>query len=238
MSVRNELRPAAGAFSLNAANIFDVNLPYSCYMPLTPTLQGDRIRLEPLSLQYLPALEAIALDPLSKPAIWRYMVHWPQNVTDLRDWVDVALRAERDGTTMPWVTIIRSVDAPEPDRVIGSTRFFNLDAANKTVELGHTWIAPAFHGTRANTEAKFLQLRYGFEELGLNRVSFKTHHENLRSQAAIRAIGGVYEGTFRRHLIMPDGSRRDSCFFSIIRDEWPEVKDMLQRRLSAPTPRP
>ena len=89
-------------------------------------------------------------------------------------------------------------------------------------------------GTRANTEAKFLQLSYAFDDLGLNRIGLKTHHENLRSQAAIRAIGGVYEGTFRRHLIMPDGSRRDSCWFSIIRDEWPEIKDMLTRRLSQP----
>ena len=207
-------------------------------MPLTPILEGDRVRLEPMTLAHLPALEEIALDPVSKPAIWRYMVHWPQNEADLRGWVETALLAEAQGTTMPWVTVIKGLDAQEPDRVIGCTRFFNLDLANKNVELGHTWIAPAFHGTRANTEAKFLQLRYAFEDLGLNRVSLKTHHENLRSQAAIRAIGGVYEGTFRRHLIMPDGSRRDSCWFSIIRDEWPEVEDLLGRRLSAPAPRP
>ena len=207
-------------------------------MPDTPILEGDRVRLEPLTLGHLFALEAIALDQVSKPAIWRYMIHWPQTAADLKDWVEVALKDEAEGTTMPWVTVLKGAEANESDRVIGSTRFFNFDRRNKSVELGHTWIAPAFHGTRANTEAKFLQLRYAFEELLLNRVSFKTHHENLRSQAAIRAIGGVYEGTFRRHLIMPDGSRRDSCFFSIIRDEWPEVKDMLQRRLSAPAPRP
>ena len=207
-------------------------------MPLTPILEGDRVRLEPMTLGHLPALEKIALDPVSKPAIWRYMVHWPQNAADLRGWIETALLAEAQGTTLPWVTVMKGIDADETDRVIGCTRFFNLDLGNKNVELGHTWIAPAFHGTRANTEAKFLQLQYAFEDLALNRVSLKTHHENLRSQAAIRAIGGVYEGTFRRHLIMPDGSRRDSCWFSIIRDEWPEVKDLLGRRLSAPAPRP
>ena len=206
--------------------------------PLTPTLDGDYIRLEPLTLGHLPALEKIALDPVSKPVIWRYMVHWPQNAADLQAWVQTALEGEAEGSTMPWVTVMKSDGPQEPDRVIGSTRFFNLDLENKTVELGHTWIAPAYHGTRANTEAKFLQLQYAFEELGLNRVGLKTHHENLRSQAAIRAIGGVYEGTFRRHLIMPDGSRRDSCWFSIIRDEWPEIKDLLKRRLSVPAPRP
>jgi RimJ/RimL family protein N-acetyltransferase len=201
---------------------------------MTPTLEGPRIRLEPLTFDHLPALEKIALDPVSKPAIWRYMLHWPQNARDLRAWVETALKAEAEGTTLPWVTVVKSPVAGMADQVIGCTRFFNLDLANKTVELGHTWISPAFQGTRANTEAKFLQLSHGFDELHLNRVSFKTHHENLRSQAAIKAIGGVYEGTFRYHLIMPDGSRRDSCFFSIVKPEWPEVKDLLSRRLNAP----
>jgi len=201
---------------------------------MTPTLEGPRIRLEPLTFSHLPALEKIALDPVSKPLIWRYMVNWPQNTKDLRAWVETALDAEDEGTTMPWVTVVKSTGADTPDEVIGCTRFFNLDLANKTVELGHTWIAPAFYGTRANTEAKFLQLSHAFDELHLNRVSMKTHHENLRSQAAIKAIGGVYEGTFRYHLIMPDGSRRDSCYFSIVKPEWPEVKDLLSRRLKAP----
>lgn len=201
---------------------------------MTPTLDGVRIRLEPMTLDHLPALERIALDPVSKPAIWRYMIHWPQTAQDLHAWIETALQAETEGTTMPWVTVIKSNVSGTPDRIIGCTRFFNLDLTHKTVELGHTWIAPAFQGTRANTEAKSLQLSYAFDELHLNRVSFKTHHENLRSQAAIKAIGGVYEGTFRYHLIMPDGSRRDSCFFSIVKPEWPDVKDLLSRRLNAP----
>jgi RimJ/RimL family protein N-acetyltransferase len=213
-------------------------------MPSTPTLEGPHIRLEPLTLDHLPALAKIALDPVSKPVIWRYMIHWPQTAEDLHRWIETALHAESEGTAMPWVTVARgagqawgqTADAPDQviDQVIGCTRFFSLDLAHKTVELGHTWIAPAFHGTRANTEAKFLQLSYAFEELRLNRVGLKTHHENRRSQAAIRAIGGVYEGTFRNHLLMPDGSQRDSCWFSFIRQDWPEVKDLLVRRLNAP----
>jgi len=203
-------------------------------MPSTPTLEGPRIRLEPLTLDHLPALERIALDPVAKPVIWRYMVHWPQSAQDLRHWVETALHGVADGTTMPWVTVAKSPEPETPDQVIGCTRFFGLDLTHKTVELGHTWIAPAFHGTRANTEAKFLQLSYAFEELHLNRVGLKTHHENRRSQAAIKAIGGVYEGTFRNHLLMPDGSQRDSCWFSFIKQDWPEVKDLLVRRLNAP----
>lgn len=201
---------------------------------MTPTLEGQNIRLEPLTLDHLPALEKIALDPVSKPVIWRYMIHWPQSALDLRAWIQVALDDEAEGTTMPWVTVVKSTAPDVPDQVIGSTRFFSLEPNHKTVELGHTWIAPAFHGTRANTEAKLLQLTYAFEELKLNRVGLKTHHENRRSQAAIKAIGGVYEGTFRNHLIMPDGSQRDSCWFSFIKQDWPEVKDLLRRRLQAP----
>jgi len=210
------------------------DIPYSEAMPATPTLEGPRIRLEPLTLDHLPALGRIALDPVSKPVIWRYMIHWPQNAADLQRWVETALHAESEGTAMPWVTVAKGPEPDAPEQVIGCTRFFSLDLAHKTVELGHTWIAPAFHGTRANTEAKFLQLSYAFEELHLNRVGLKTHHENRRSQAAIRAIGGVYEGTFRNHLLMPDGSQRDSCWFSFIKQDWPEVKDLLVRRLNAP----
>lgn len=201
---------------------------------MTPTLEGTNIRLEPLTLGHLSALETIALDPVAKPIIWRYMIHWPRSAEDLRAWVQVALDDEAKGTTMPWATVVKSTNPDVADQVIGCTRFFAFEATHKTVELGHTWIAPAFHGTRANTEAKLLQLTYAFEELKLNRVGLKTHHENRRSQAAIRAIGGVYEGTFRNHLIMPDGSQRDSCWFSFIKQDWPEVKELLDRRLKAP----
>jgi len=203
-------------------------------MPPTPVLEGRQIRLEPLRLDHLPALEKIALDPVSRPIIWRYMVSWPETREDLRAWADAALAAAGAGTAMPWVTILTSEDAGVPDRVIGSTRFAEIDLHHRTLELGYTWITPEFHGTRANTEAKLLQLTHAFEELGMNRVAFKTHHENLRSQAAIKGIGGIYEGTFRHHYVMPDGSRRDSCWFSIIRPDWPEVKELLRRRLNAP----
>ena len=89
-------------------------------------------------------------------------------------------------------------------------------------------------GTRINTEAKLLQLSHAFETLSLNRVSFKTHIANRRSQAALKAIGARHEGVFRNHLIMPDGSLRDSIWFSIIRSEWPEVKELLNHRLNSP----
>ena len=195
----------------------------------TPTLEGTSIRLDPLTLDHLPALEAIAFDP----TIWRYMLDSMRTPQDLRTWIEAALNAQASGTTLPWVTIKKSHDNL-PDQLVGSTRFLDLDLTHRTTELGHTWLAAPARGTRVNTEAKLLQLTYAFETLNLNRVAFKIHHENLQSQNAMKAIGAVYEGTFRNHYIMPDGSHRNSVWFSIIREDWPTTKSLLHRRLSAP----
>jgi RimJ/RimL family protein N-acetyltransferase len=195
----------------------------------TPTLEGNGVRLEPMTLDHLPALEAIAFDP----TIWRYMIFSVRTPADLRAWVEAALHFRDTGTTLPWVTIKRGHDG-EPDQLVGCTRFLDLDLHNRTTELGNTWLTAPFRGTRVNTEAKLLQLTYAFDTLGLLRVSFKTHIANQRSQAAIKSVGGIYEGTFRNHLLMPDGSQRDSCWFSITNNDWPEIKDMLTRRLRVP----
>jgi N-acetyltransferase len=195
----------------------------------TPILEGPGVRLEPLTLDHLPALEAVAFDP----AIWRYMLITMETPADLRKWAQSALDLAATGTTLPWVTI-QKASADHPEKVVGSTRFIDLDLHHRTTEIGNTWLGASSRGTRVNAETKLLQLTYAFETLGLLRVSFKTHHANKRSQAAIRGIGASYEGTFRNHYIMPDGSSRDSAWFSIIQKEWPEVKDLLTRRLNAP----
>ena len=192
----------------------------------TPTLEGTSIRIEPLTLDHLPALEAIAFDP----TIWRYMLASIRTPQDLRAWVEAALAAS---STLPWATIRKSHDG-SPDQLVGSTRFLDLDLTHRTTELGYTWLTAAARGTRINTEVKLLQLTYAFETLNLNRVAFKTHHENLQSQNAMKAIGAVYEGTFRNHYIMPDGSHRNSVWFSIIREDWPATKALLETRLTNP----
>jgi N-acetyltransferase len=196
----------------------------------TPTLEGPRIRLEPLTLAHLPALEPIALGP-GAPQIWRYMTTAVQTPQDLRAWANYALKLEAAGTGMPWVTILKSQSRAEPDRVVGSTRFIDLDLHHLTVEIGHTWIDPALHGAGINPEAKLLQLTYAFETLRLRRVALKTHHENIQSQTAIRKLGAQYEGTFRNHYIMPDGSPRHSVWFAITAEDWPQVKSSLEQRL-------
>ncbi len=192
---------------------------------MTPTLEGPRLRLEPLTLAHLPALEQIAFDD----RIWRYMTAGVRNPTDLHAWAEIALATERAGTTLPWVTILK-----ETGQLIGATRFADLDLHHRTVEIGYTWLTPGHHGTGLNPEAKLLQLDYAFDTLNLNRVAFKTHHENLQSQAALRKLGAIYEGTFRNHYIMSDNTLRHSAWFSIIREDWPQVRTRLNARLRSP----
>lgn len=193
----------------------------------TPVLEGARVRLEPLTMEHVAALEQVAFDD----RIWRYMMTWVKTPDDLRAWAEHALRLEAAGTVKPWATVLKA-----ENRVIGSTRFMDFDKNHMTTELGGTWLAPEFHGAGLNAEAKLLQLTYGFEELGLRRIALKTHHENRQSQQAMRKIGATEEGTFRNHCIMPDGSQRHSVWFSIIREEWPQVRSRLEARVRDLTP--
>lgn len=195
-------------------------------MTETPLLEGPSICLEPLSLDHLSRLEEIAFDD----RIWKYMLTRVSDRYELEAWINAALKARTVGQ-MIWVTILK-----HEDRIVGSTRFIDLDLNHRSVEIGHTWISSQWQRANVNPEAKLLQLRYAFEDLGLNRVAFKTHHENLQSQAALRKLGAVYEGTFRNHYIMPDGSLRNSVWFSIIREEWPQVRSLLEDRLREPQP--
>lgn len=192
-----------------------------------PVLEGTRVRLEPMEERHLEQLGKIVFDD----RIWRYMPIRMKTPEDLGEWLHKALQLKDAGTSLPWVTILKS-----EGRVIGSTRFSDLDRTHESAELGHTWLAPEFHGAGLNAEAKLLQLTYAFEELKLRRVALKTHHENLQSQKAMRNIGAVEEGRFRNHFIMPDGSQRHSIWFSIIREDWPLTKSRLEERVRGSLP--
>jgi RimJ/RimL family protein N-acetyltransferase len=187
------------------------------------TLEGQRARLEPMRMQHLDELAAVALDK----SVWRWMPMHVEAIEHLRLWMEQALDQAAQGRALPWVT--RSLS----DGVIaGSTRFMDIDARNRGLEIGGTWLAPAWQRSGINVEAKYLQLRHAFEDLGAIRVALKTHHENVQSQTAIAALGAKPEGVFRNHMIMPDGSFRHSVWFSIAREDWPEVKAGLERRMA------
>lgn len=183
-----------------------------------PLLQGKTVRLEPLTEAHLEGIYRVACDP----SIWTHMTGAIFDRASLQRWFETAQRL----TPYTWVTVLQTTN-----EVIGSTRFADLDLHHRTVEIGYTWLSSSQRGSKANPEAKLLQLRHAFEDLKLRRVALKTHHENLRSQAAIRKLGAKYEGTFRNHMIMDDGSQRHSAWFSITPEEWPTVQENLLRRL-------
>ena len=120
-----------------------------------------------------------------------------------------------------------------PAGPIGSSRYLSIVPEHRRLEIGWTWVGTAFQRTGANREAKLLQLTHAFETLGANRVEFKTHSRNERSRTALAGIGATFEGVFRNHMIMPDGSIRHSAYFSVIAEEWPAVKAAL---VDAPRP--
>ena len=131
------------------------------------------------------------------------------------------------GTALPFATVDR-----KSGRAIGSTRFGNIVPEHKRIEIGWTWISPQFQRSAVNTEAKFLMLRYAFERLGCNRVELKTNSLNMRSRNAILRIGAKEEGTLRSHMINPDGTLRDTVYYSILAPEWPDVRARLEARLA------
>ena len=181
------------------------------------------MRLEPLSLDHLDALVQVGADP----AVWRYMLGYDGSREGIRAFIEGALEGQRQGTALPFVTIDQATDRP-----VGSTRFGSIVAEHKRVEIGWTWIATPWQRTAINTETKYLMLQYAFVHLGCNRVEFKTNALNAKSRTAILRLGAKEEGTFRSHMVNPDGSIRDSVYFSVIASEWPEVSARLLAMLA------
>ena len=186
-------------------------------------LEGSRVRLEPLRRDHLADLSMVAFDP----ALWRWTIMGPQDEAGLERWLETALANAEAGTERPFATVDLA-----SGRAIGSSRFMSIVPEHRRLEIGWTWVGTSFQRSGTNREAKLLQLGHAFETLGANRVEFKTHVGNERSRTALAGIGATYEGTFRHHMIMPDGSLRDSVYFSVIADEWPAVKAGLGASLA------
>lgn len=195
----------------------------------TPVLEEYGVRLEPIAEQHTAGLQAIATDP----TIWRYMNLRVTTAADVQGWVEESIHLNKADASQVWV--IRLLGG----QVVGSSRLFDLQPKHRTGEIGFTWLAKPFRGSGVNPRVKLLQLTHAFETLGLRRVALKIHHENLQSQRAMLKLGAKYEGTFRNHMLMPDGSTRHTAWYSIIAEEWPEVKaNLLQRVEAEPLPTP
>jgi RimJ/RimL family protein N-acetyltransferase len=192
--------------------------------PRPVILEGQHVRLEPLRMDHAAELYEAVKDP----EIWRWISGTPPgDVLAIERYVRAALDLQIRGEHMPWITR-RQGDGV----VLGTTRYGAVDRANRSLEIGWTMLSPAGRRTAANTEAKYLQLRHAFEELGALRVWLKTDVLNERSQRAIERIGGMLEGTIRNERIVTGGRVRDARYYSFIDREWPEKKRHLEGLLA------
>jgi RimJ/RimL family protein N-acetyltransferase len=188
------------------------------------TLSGNHIRLEPMRASHAPALLEAGRDE----AIWAWMPARPLTAETMDGWLEKAMQAESQGREYPFVVV-----RLEDNRVIGSTRYLDVQEDDRTVEIGWTWYSPDAWGGVVNPEAKYLLMRHAFDDWHAIRVALKTDINNLHSQAAIKKLGARYEGTLRNQRIRLDGSYRDTVIFSVIESEWPPVKARLEERLRA-----
>ncbi len=186
-------------------------------------LEKAGIRLEPLAEEHRRGLAAAS----DTPDVWRYLPFDGKGAA-FDAWFDKTLQLNAENREAVWA--VRTLD---DGALVGSTRYLNIAAHDLRVEIGGTWYAPAVWATRVNPACKLMLLAHGFETLGLNRIELKTDARNARSQAAIAKLGATREGLFRRHMVLPDGHVRDTVYFSIIREEWPEVKSRLEERLAS-----
>lgn len=193
--------------------------PWHGDRPAPVTLKGRVVRLEPLEYAH----EADLLVAAQHEEIWRWTIAEPRTPELMHEYVATALRERDDGRALPFAVRHRA-----SGRVIGSTRYHGISKADRGIEIGWTWYAPEHWRSPVNTECKYLLLTHAFERLECIRVELKTDARNLRSQAAIGRLGAVEEGTLRSKVIMRDGHRRDSVYFSILDREWPGVKARLE----------
>jgi RimJ/RimL family protein N-acetyltransferase len=186
--------------------------------PEPVTLRRGSVRLEPLAFSHVEGLFAATGDD----DVWRWLSHRrPTSVAEMNDVVSSSLAM---ASRMPFAIVVDDV-------VVGSTSYYDIDVANERLEIGYTFLGKPWWRTQVNTTCKLLLLDHAFDDLGMGRVALRTDHRNERSQAAISRLGATREGVLRRHVRRPDGSFRDSVYYSILRDEWSLLRNPLIARL-------
>ncbi len=183
-------------------------------------LIGQLINLVPLEESHREILRSLANDE----TIWAYM---PSDARGkgFDGWFDKALKEKLAGEHVPFV-----VQRKEDNRIVGSSRFYNIFPEHKRLSIGYTWYIQEARGTAVNPEAKFLLLECVFEHLNFNRVEFHVDSRNVRSRAAVKKLGAIEEGILRQHMIVHETYVRDTVVFSIIKTDWPNVKAKLKSR--------
>ncbi len=187
-------------------------------------LEGHTVRLEPLAPYHAPGLAKA----ISDGELWKIPVTVVPHLEDLHSFFEAAESAFLAQKELAFAIVDKVSNA-----VAGSTRFRCIELVHKRVEIGFTFLAKSWQRTRVNTEAKYLMLKHAFESWQFNRVELLTDVLNTKSRNAIARLGAKEEGTVRSHMIMRDGRIRDSVMFSIVRDEWPSVKQTLEQKMQS-----
>lgn len=185
-------------------------------------LVGDLVVLRPLRVEDHDGLVAAASDG----ELWTLGYTGVPRPAEMHEAIAGWLDRQREGLLMPF-----TVRRRDTDEIIGMTTFCNIDGAHRHVEIGGTWNARSVHRTGTNTESKLLLLAHAFDRLDCIAVEFRTHWLNQQSRHAIERLGAKQDGILRSHKLMRDGTVRDTVAYSIIRSEWPAVRNELQRRL-------
>jgi RimJ/RimL family protein N-acetyltransferase len=189
---------------------------------LATRLEGDLVVLEPLEESHAEELWRAA----QAPEIWAWLAQIGSSREYFDRWMEISLAAAAEGREGVFAVRLRS-----EGRLVGSSRYLNVRLADRVVEVGWTWFEPSVWRTGVNVETKLLMFGHAFETLGCVRVELKTDARNERSRTAMAALPAQFEGILRKHMIVPGVGQRDSAYFSVIDDEWPEVRANLLRRL-------
>ncbi len=185
-----------------------------------PVLENEKIRLEPMEQSH-----SIDLFKQNDPAIWTYMLREIGTFEEMEDWVVDAINLREKQLALPFIVRLK-----ETNKIVGTTRLYDINFIHKSCELGSTWYGREYQRTFVNSTCKALLLEYCFEELGMIRVQFKTDERNIRSQRAIERLGAVKEGVLRKERILANGYIRNAVVYSITSEEWPSVKEQLKDR--------
>lgn len=187
-------------------------------------LEDERVILRPITLPDLASLSAYVIN---EPEIWKYSLVAIQKLEDLSVYIETAIASRKQQTAYTFIVFDKASQT-----YVGSTRFYDIQLAFETTQLGYTWYSKKVWGTGLNAHCKFLLLQFAFEQMGLKRVEFRADNDNKRSIHAMQKIGCTVEGVLRSHLPKPDGTRRDSIVLSITKEDWDtKVKMLIQSQL-------
>lgn len=187
-------------------------------------LENERVLLRPLEINDFDNLVSFSVN---EPELWEYSLQKGSGKQGLKNYLETAIENRTKGNSYPFIVFDKNTNA-----FAGSTRFYDMQLANKTVQLGFTWYGKSFQGTGINKNCKYVLLEFAFEKMNIERVEFRADFENKKSIAAMKSIGCKEEGVLRKNYIKPNGERRDSIVLSILKQEWlNEVKENLLKRL-------